>query len=43
MKVERNLFGSSSTSELINRNISEFLHHDSKDLFKKRALREIPK
>ncbi len=30
-----NLFGSRSTSELINRNISEFVHHDSKDLFKK--------
>ncbi|SDN59552.1 sensor domain-containing diguanylate cyclase [Bacillus sp. OK048] len=30
-----NLFGSSSTSELINRNLSEFVHHDSKDLSKK--------
>ena len=28
-----NLFGSSSTSELINRNISEFIHHESKDLY----------
>ena len=26
-----NLFGSSSPNELINRNISEFIHHDSKD------------
>lgn len=29
-----NLFGSSSPRELINRNISEFLHHDSIALFK---------
>lgn len=28
-----NLFGSSSTNELINRNISEFIHHESKDLY----------
>ncbi|MGE7665791.1 diguanylate cyclase domain-containing protein [Ureibacillus composti] len=30
-----NLFGLSSTNELINRNLEEFVHHDSKDIIKK--------